>query len=101
MVDDTDEIRGIIKAFSESVVKGSLRRIVVDRRNMWKSALMNWKLPTIGGKHGELLVKFCGELMDEEPSADHGGPRREFFTYFMKDLTCNSGMFSTGNFVGF
>ena len=38
------------------------------------------------GTHGLLLCKFARELDNAEPSADQGGPRREFFELLKTSL---------------
>lgn len=90
-----EEIEGILKAHSETVT-GQLRRIVVQRKNVWRSAFNFWKLPTVAGCSGVILCKFSGELDCAEPSADRGGPRREFFELLLPSIVRDSGLFSAG-----
>lgn len=73
-----------------------VRRIVVLRSQVWKSALSFWKLPIVQGRTGLILVKFTGDDNLFEPSADDGGPRREFFTLLREAILHNSGVFTTG-----
>lgn len=91
-----DEIQGMLRAYSDSVVTGQVRRLIVDRSKVWQSTLAMWRFPTISRRTGQLLVKFRGDNESIEPSADAGGPRREFFTWLLRDLINRSGLFNTG-----
>ena len=91
-----EEFEGILKAHQDSSVTGQIRRIVVQRRNVWRSASNFWKLPTVGCRSGLILCKFSGELDRAEPSADQGGPRREFFELLLPFIVRDSGLFSSG-----
>jgi hypothetical protein len=55
-----------------------------------------WKLSTFEGRFGMILVKFQGDDSVMEPSADDGGPRREFFRLLLQGIIKQSGIFSTG-----
>jgi hypothetical protein len=91
-----EEAEGMLQAFAERCIQGPLRRIVVSRMNVWKSSSSFWKLPLVNGRTGLILVKFSGENNLVEPSADEGGPRREFFELLFHAIIKNSGVFSTG-----
>lgn len=93
-----EEVEGIIQAYAASIKTGPLRRIVIQRSDVWKSASTFWKLPSIQGRTGNLLCKFSGELDNQEQAADHGGPRREFFTLLRTSMLSQSGLFSTGTY---
>ena len=95
-----EEVQGIIKAFTANS-KGPLRRIVVQRKNIWKSASAFWLLPTVQGRTGLLLCKFSGEVDNAEPSVDQGGPRREFFDLLKTSMIRESGLFSTGKLISY
>ena len=95
-----EEVQGIIKAFTANS-KGPLRRIVVQRKNLWKSASAFWLLPTVQGRTGLLLCKFSGEVDNAEPSVDQGGPRREFFDLLKTSMIRESGLFSTGKLISY
>lgn len=90
-----DELQGILAGFGSSVVKGPLRRVTISRSNVWRSAEQFWKLPTVQCRTGEILVKFQNDDV-VEPSADLGGPRREFFRLLLEEIRLKSGCFSTG-----
>ena len=94
-------MRGVINAYMESLSTGPVRRIVVQRKAVWKSTSAFWMLPMIQGRHGLLLCKFAGELDNAEPSADQVGPRREFFDLLKTSMVRDSGLFSTGKSVKF
>ena len=91
-----EELSGVLKAFASDNVKGPYRRIKVGRRQVWKTTESQWRLPSFRGRTGWILVKFTGEELGDEPSADDGGPRREFFTLLMEAIAVNSGVFTTG-----
>ena len=86
----------MFSAFADRVVTGPVRRIVVSRSNVWRSASQFWRLPTVENRSGLLLCKFQGDDNVLEPSIDHGGPRREFFRLLLECLLKHSGIFSAG-----
>ena len=57
-----------------------------------------WSMPVVSSPAGEIIVKFTGEA-GTEPSADLGGPRREYFTYVLQDVVRKSGMFTVGRYT--
>mgnify|MGYP001794211635 CR=1 FL=1 len=91
-----EEVAGILSAFHDTVVKGPVRRIVVSRLNVWRSASQFLKLPTVGRRQGKILCKLQGDHHMVEPSADDGGPLREFFRLLLLSVVTHSGAFSTG-----
>lgn len=95
-VEELEIIHGIVKAYGDQVVATvPVRRFVIDRKNVFRSTTELWKLPRNSCGQGPIIVKFTGEV-GEEPSADAGGPRREYFTHFLEELKRRSGLFSTG-----
>lgn len=94
-----EEIHGVLAAFSELVVRGPLRRLVVSRSNVWHTTLNTWKLPIFANRSGKILVKFQGDNAVVEPSADDGGPRREFFRLLLQEIIKNSAVFAAGVYI--
>ena len=80
----------------DGAVTGPVRRIVIFRLNVWRSASSCWQLPTFVGRYGTILCRFTGDTDSDEPSADAGGPRLEFFSLLPKAILTESGVFNTG-----
>ena len=92
-----EEVNGILSAFSTAAVKGPFRRVTVSRRRVWQCSSQWFGLPNIAFRTGEIIVKFQQDNdCETEPSADLGGPRREFFRLLLEEIQRCSGMFSRG-----
>ncbi|XP_023816594.1 G2/M phase-specific E3 ubiquitin-protein ligase-like isoform X1 [Oryzias latipes] len=89
----TEEITGIVKAHSEMVVTEGFRSIIVSRRNVWTSAIRQFRRPRFVESTDMLYVTFASDENTTEDAEDLGGPRRELFRLLVKAIFQESGAF--------
>ena len=101
------EVRGILSAHAEQVIRGASRELIVSRRNVWGSTYMSFlNRHSLSRKTGDLKVEFwsCVERMtgDDEDNKyeqlngelgiDYGALRREYFRLLVPAIINDSGL---------
>lgn len=74
-VKNTSSLEDIIRNFQEKAVDNTKTELIIFRRKVLESAFRGIQRPTFK-LNSRIYVKFSGEI-----GQDHGGPRREFFSF--------------------
>ena len=83
------DLTEIIAQLACSINLEKISKFNIIRSNVWEGAVrgLSRKAP-----ESKVSVKFCDDLGAAEGAIDHGGPKREFFT-FVFDAIINSQIF--------